>query len=45
MSSLSIVSAGRRGPEVRSDLWVELEPRESGAIELDIKSKVDFMYG
>ena len=42
---MSTVSAGRRGPEVRSDLWVELEPRASGGIELAIKSKVDFMYG
>jgi citrate lyase subunit beta/citryl-CoA lyase len=38
-------SAGRRGSEVRSDLWVELELRDSGGIELHIKSKVDFMYG
>jgi citrate lyase subunit beta/citryl-CoA lyase len=40
-----MVSAGRRGPDVRSDLWVDLELRSSGGIELDIKSKVDFMYG
>ena len=45
MSSSSVVCAGRRGPDVRSDLWVELEPRTSRGIELDIKSKVDFMYG
>jgi citrate lyase subunit beta/citryl-CoA lyase len=42
---MSVVSAGRRGPDVRSDLWVELELRPSGGIELAIKSKVDFMYG
>jgi citrate lyase subunit beta/citryl-CoA lyase len=42
---MSVVSAGRRGPDVRSDLWVDLELRSSGGIELDIKSKVDFMYG
>ena len=42
---MSAVNAGRRGPDARSDLWVELEPRMSGGIELDIKSKVDFMYG
>jgi len=42
---MSTVNAGRRGPDVRSDLWVELELRSSGGIELDIKSKVDFMYG
>jgi NADPH-dependent curcumin reductase CurA len=40
-----MVSAGRRGPEVRSDLWVKVEPLTSGGIELDVKSKVDFMYG
>jgi len=42
---MSTVNVGRRGPEVRSDLWVELELRSSGGIELDIKSKVEFMYG
>jgi len=42
---VSVASAGRRDPDVRSDLWVELELRKSGGIELDIKSKVDFMYG
>jgi citrate lyase subunit beta / citryl-CoA lyase len=45
MPSQAVVSAGRRGPDVRSDLWVELELRASGGIELAIKSKVDFMYG
>jgi citrate lyase subunit beta / citryl-CoA lyase len=39
------VSAGRRGPDVRSDIWLELELRDSGGIELQLKSKVDFMYG
>jgi citrate lyase subunit beta/citryl-CoA lyase len=42
---VSAATAGRRGPDIRSDLWVELEPRESGGIELAFKSKVDFMYG
>jgi citrate lyase subunit beta/citryl-CoA lyase len=41
----SITTAGRRGADVRSDIWVELELRDSGGIELQIKSKVDFMYG
>jgi citrate lyase subunit beta/citryl-CoA lyase len=40
-----VASAGRRGTDVRSDCWVEIEPRESGGIELAVKSKVDFMYG
>jgi citrate lyase subunit beta/citryl-CoA lyase len=39
------VTTGRRGPDVRSDMWVELELRDSGGIELAVKSKVDFMYG
>lgn len=42
---MTTATAGRHGPDVRSDLWVELEPRTSGGIVLDIKSKVDFMYG
>ncbi len=42
---MNTADAGHRGPEVRSDLWAELEPRTSGGIELHMKSKVDFMYG
>jgi citrate lyase subunit beta/citryl-CoA lyase len=42
---VNVVSVGRRGPDIRSDLWIELELRQSGGIVLDIKSKVDFMYG
>jgi citrate lyase subunit beta / citryl-CoA lyase len=42
---MTCFSAGRRGLDIRSDLWVELELRTSGGIELAIKSKVDFMYG
>ncbi|MCX6844088.1 MAG: aldolase/citrate lyase family protein [candidate division WOR-3 bacterium] len=42
---MSVVTAGRRGPDVRSDLWVELELLKSGGVELNLKSKVDFMYG
>ncbi len=42
---MAIASAGRRGPDVRSDIWIEVEPRDSGGIELELKSKVDFMYG
>lgn len=39
------ISCGRRGPDVRSDSWVELELRDTGGIEVQLKSKVDFMYG
>ncbi len=37
--------AGRRGEDVRSDCWVRLALTESGGIELDLKSKVESMYG
>jgi len=42
---LAPVAVGRRGPDARSDLRVELELRDSGGIALELKSKVDFMYG
>lgn len=37
--------AGRRGEDIRSDCFSSFEVRESGGIELDIKSKVEVMYG
>ncbi len=37
--------AGRRGKEVRSDLWVRVEPRTEGGLELACQSKVDVYYG
>jgi citrate lyase subunit beta/citryl-CoA lyase len=37
--------AGRRGKEVRSDLWVRVEPRTEGGLELVCQSKVDLYYG
>lgn len=37
--------AGRRGSDVRSDAWVEIEPRTSGGIELAVRSRVDAYYG
>jgi citrate lyase subunit beta/citryl-CoA lyase len=36
---------GRRGADVRSDCWVKITLAESGGIELDLKSKVESMYG
>lgn len=38
-------SAGRRGPDVRSDCWVNIQRRDTGGIELDVKTKVETMYG
>lgn len=36
---------GRRGEQVRSDVWIGLEIRGSGGIEIGLKSRVDFIYG
>jgi len=41
----SIGEAGNSGAEVRSDLQVRIEPRESGSIEIEIESKVAPYYG
>ena len=38
-------TAGRRGPDVRSDCWVSIEPTGSGGIDLTVRSKVEPMYG
>jgi citrate lyase subunit beta/citryl-CoA lyase len=37
--------AGRRGDDVRSDCWVQITPRDSGGIDLRLKTKVESMYG
>lgn len=37
--------AGRCGPEVRSDCWVRVTPGDSGGVSVDLKSKVESMYG
>lgn len=37
--------AGRSGPDVRSDLRVIFEPRDSGGIELELQSRVAPYYG
>ncbi|MCB2210920.1 HpcH/HpaI aldolase/citrate lyase family protein [bacterium] len=38
-------SAGRRGPDVRSDMFIELTLTDSGGVTLDIQSKVKTLYG
>jgi len=38
-------SAGRKGPDVRSDCFIQFEPRQTGGIEIAITSKVASMYG
>ncbi|MBK8946618.1 MAG: HpcH/HpaI aldolase/citrate lyase family protein [Ignavibacteriae bacterium] len=37
--------AGQQGPKVRSDCYIEIEETNSGGIKIDLKSKVDVMYG
>lgn len=37
--------AGRKGPTVRSDCWVEILPADTGGIEIELQSKVESMYG
>jgi len=37
--------AGPRGETIRSDCYIELELKESGGIKLNLKSKVESMYG
>ncbi len=38
-------AAGKRGPKVRSDCWIEVEPAASGGLEISLRSKVADMYG
>ncbi len=38
-------TAGRRGDDVRSDCWVQFEPRSGGGLQIDLASKVGSMYG
>ena len=37
--------AGKCGPNVRSDCYVEIELKKSGGIKINLKSKVEIMYG
>ena len=37
--------AGRRGKDVRSDIWISLELADKGGIDLALASKVDGLYG
>jgi citrate lyase subunit beta/citryl-CoA lyase len=37
--------AGRRGEKIRSDVWVGIELRKSGGIDLELKSRVEPYFG
>ena len=40
-----IAEAGRRGKDVRSDCWVKITVADAGGIDLQLKTKVEPMYG
>ena len=44
-ASLRRGEAGRAGSDVRSDLRVAFEERNSGGIEVELQSRVDLYYG
>ena len=43
--SNKIATAGNIGPKVRSDCFVTLELKESGGLQIEVKSKVKVLYG
>jgi citrate lyase subunit beta/citryl-CoA lyase len=45
MEQINKSSAGKRGESVRSDCYFEIELKNSGGIKINLKSKVDSMYG
>ena len=48
MASMAVAvhgEAGRQGKDVRSDLHVVFEPRSSGGIEIELRSRVAIYYG
>ena len=45
MNTLPIAEAGHWGKDVRSDLYVALEPRGAGGIEIELESRVAPYYG
>lgn len=44
-TKLNKTSAGKRGTDVRSDCYIEIEFKILGGIKVDLKSKVEVMYG
>jgi citrate lyase subunit beta/citryl-CoA lyase len=39
------VTAGKQGNKVRSDCYVEIQTKRTGGVKIEIKSKVESMYG
>ncbi len=44
-NKLNKTVSGKRGDSVRSDCYFEIELKNSGGIKIDLKSKVETMYG
>ncbi|MEJ2218840.1 MAG: citrate lyase acyl carrier protein [Gemmatimonadota bacterium] len=42
--ALRAAEAGRRGADVRSDLWFAIEPAKSGGIQMELTSRVASLY-
>lgn len=40
-----IASAGKRGDKIRSDCFIQIELKDKGGIQVDLKSKVQVLYG
>src|SRR5690242_11321271 len=44
-SSAHAAEAGHYGKDVRSDLYVAIEPRDNGGLEITLESRVGLYYG
>jgi citrate lyase subunit beta/citryl-CoA lyase len=44
-TEIRVGEAGHCGPEIRSDLYVRLEPRDSGGLQIELESRVNACYG
>jgi citrate lyase subunit beta / citryl-CoA lyase len=42
---IRVAEAGRRGTDVRSDCWVKISLADSGGLDVQLKTKVEVMYG
>ena len=45
VANVFLAMAGHCGPEIRSDVYVLLQPRDHGGLEIHIASRVDVYYG
>lgn len=44
-TEVRIGEAGHSGPEIRSDLYVRVEPRDRGGLHIELESRVNAYYG